>query len=96
MRKESLMIILRNKGTDRLHFFYDGGGVPISFDYNGSIYYYLRNAQGDITGIIDNNGTQVISYSYNTWGVMTDLTGTGAQTIGRLNPFALPWVCLRR
>lgn len=74
------------KGNDRLHFFYDGGGTPVSFDYNGSIYYYLRNAQGDITGIIDSSGTQVVSYSYNTWGVITGITGTAAQTVGRLNP----------
>ena len=40
----------------------------------------------DITGIIDSTGVQVVSYSYNTWGVITGITGTAAQTVGRLNP----------
>ena len=29
-------------------------------------YFYIRNAQSDIIGIIDSNGTQVISYTYDT------------------------------
>lgn len=31
-------------------------------------YYYLRNAQGDIVKLIDNNGNTVVEYLYDSWG----------------------------
>ena len=33
---------------------------------NGTEYYYVRNAQGDITGLIDNVGNLVVSYTCDT------------------------------
>jgi len=35
---------------------------------NESEYFYIRNGQGDITGLFDSSGTQVVSYSYDSWG----------------------------
>ena len=51
------------------------------------MYYYLRNAQGDITGIVDSNGVQVVSYSYDAWGKPSVAAGSMAATLGALNPF---------
>ena len=70
-------------GNDTLHFTYDALG-PASVTYNGTVYYYLRNAQEDITGIVDSNGSLVVSYSYDAWGKTTNPTGS---TIASLNPF---------
>ncbi|MFA6808846.1 MAG: hypothetical protein WCR27_07620 [Eubacteriales bacterium] len=40
---------------------------------NGTEYYYIRNAQSDIIGLIDSNGSQVVSYTYDTWGKLISI-----------------------
>ena len=39
-------------------------------------YYYLRNLQGDIIGLIDKNGIEVVSYTYDTWGKLVYIEGS--------------------
>ena len=51
------------------------------------MYYYLRNGQGDIVGIMDSSYTTVVQYSYDTWGKLISTTGSLASTLGALNPF---------
>jgi len=65
---------------------YDESGSPVGFTYNGAEYYYLKNLQGDITGIADANGAVVVEYSYDVWGKLLSVTGTLANTIGQINP----------
>jgi RHS repeat-associated protein len=48
------------------------------------MYYYVKNIQGDIVKIIDENGTEVAGYVYDAWG--NTLTTTGDTTLGSLNP----------
>jgi RHS repeat-associated protein len=54
---------------------------------NGVEYAYLRNAQNDIVGLIDVTGTQVVSYTYSTWGEVLSVTGSLAGTLGAKNPY---------
>ena len=54
---------------------------------NGNNYYYIRNAQGDIIGLIDGTGTQVVSYTYDTWGKLISISGSLKDTVGVLNPY---------
>ncbi len=75
------------KGTDELHFFYDAQGRPAKVDYNGVIYTYVHNLQGDIVGILDGNGTVVVEYKYSAWGTQLSRTGELANTLGYANPF---------
>ena len=42
-------------------------GTKIVFTYNGQNYYYLKNAQDDITGIVDRNCNIVVKYTYDAW-----------------------------
>ena len=42
--------------------------------------------QGDVIGIVDNNGIKVVEYTYDEWGKLLATTGTLATTIGTLNP----------
>ena len=37
-----------SSGAHELHFFYDAQGRPAKVDYNGVIYTYVHNLQGDI------------------------------------------------
>ncbi len=79
-------ILRQVSGDDVLEFFYDTDSV-LGFYYNGTPYYYLKNMQGDVVGILDSTGTQVVAYSYDAWGTPLSVTGTLADTLGQLNPF---------
>ena len=57
-----------------------------SVKYNGTEYYYLRNGQNDIVGIIDRSGTTVVEYRYDAWGKLLSTTGSLASTLGKDNP----------
>ena len=73
-------------GSTSLHFTYDELG-PMSVTYDGTEYFYLKNAQGDVTGLVNSSGTQVVAYTYDAWGNPLTTTGTMADTLGKLNPF---------
>ena len=50
---------------------YDGTGKPISVTAHAlGIYYYRYNQQGDVTGLIDQNGNLVYICDYDAWGNM--------------------------
>ena len=72
-------------GSNKLHFTYDSLG-PASVTYNGVKYFYLKNAQGDVTGLVNASGTQVVSYAYDPWGAPMSTGGTMASTLGTANP----------
>ena len=74
-------------GDTQLDFFYDDLGNALGFIKNSTDkYYYIRNLQNDIVGILDASGTQVVEYVYDTWGKLEGVTGAMAATIGRENP----------
>ena len=72
-------------GSNRMRFSYDAIGA-MSVNYNGTDYFYLRNAQGDVTGLVDSAGTKVVSYAYDPWGKTWSASGTLATTLGTFNP----------
>ena len=72
---------------NNLHFWYDASGKPALVEYNGVKYGYLQNLQGDIVGIIDSLGNEVVKYAYDAWGKPLSCTGTMAASLGKLNPF---------
>jgi RHS repeat-associated protein len=80
-------VILETTGSDTLHYSYDSRGQLVSFKLNGTPYFYTRNGQGDITGLIDASGTQVVKYTYDSWGKPISITGSLALTVGAKNPY---------
>ena len=73
------------KDDSTLLFYYDSDGNVTSFKYNGTMYYYVKNLQGDIVQIIDQTGTSHVDYVYDAWGnVMSE---KGNPVIRDLNPF---------
>ena len=68
------------------HFTYDATG-PMSMTFYGTEYFYLKNAQGDVTGLVDSSGTQVVAYTYDAWGNILSTTGSMADGLGYTNPF---------
>ena len=60
--------ILAQSNCNMLVFHYGSEGV-IGFTYQGvGEYYYKKNIFGDIIGIIDANGTEIVKYIYDAWG----------------------------
>ena len=80
-------VVHMTSGTDELHFFYDTQNKPAVVIFNGIAYAYLYDLQGDVIGLVDNNGTQMVSYTYDAWGKMLSKTGTLASTLGTIQPF---------
>ena len=76
-----------HRGNDWMHFFYDIQGRPAKVRYNGTIYSYIHNLQGDVVGIIDTDGNVVVEYKYDAWGKHLSTAGTLKTTLGMLNPF---------
>ena len=70
---------------NKLHFTYDSTG-PLSVNCNGAEYFYVKNAQGDVTGLVSASGTRVVTYTYDAWGNPLSTSGTMASTLGSANP----------
>jgi len=80
-------LVSQTDGTDVLYFLYDSSDSPIGFVLNDSeTYLYIKNLQGDITGIADENGAIIVNYTYDEWGKLLSTTGSEADTIGLMNP----------
>ena len=75
------------QGSNSLHFFYDAQSRPTKVKYNGTLYTYIHNLQGDIVGILDDGGALVVEYKYDVWGRKLSLTGSLATSLGAINPF---------
>ena len=73
----SLVYQVTNKGQSdevSLYFYYDEAGIA-AFSYKSAehptdngLYYYIRNPQGDILGIVDRTGTLIARYDFSAYG----------------------------
>lgn len=61
---ENNNVIEQIDGTNTIKFVYDSNNSPIYIEYNGVLYYYEKNLQGDIVAILDVTGNSVVEYSY--------------------------------
>ena len=82
-------LVKQSDGTNTLEFIYDGNGL-CGVKCNNVNYLYRKNAQGDITHILDNAGMVVAKYIYDAWGnhAIVDANGNDLTSgVGVLNPF---------
>ncbi len=72
-----------------MHFFYDEQKQPAMLEFNGTLYSYVHNLQGDVTGLIDSNGNLVIEYGYDVRGKLMSVRTltTAYETLAEMNPF---------
>lgn len=71
-------------GDDIIAFMYDSNGDVFGFILNGTTYYYLKNAEYDVTAIADANGNILARYYYDAWGKLVDITGN--VELAEINP----------
>ncbi|MGY0374231.1 RHS repeat-associated core domain-containing protein [Clostridium sp. JNZ J1-5] len=80
-------VTFEDNGTDKIYYTYDDDSNLVSMNLNGTEYYYVRNAQGDIIGLFDKTGAQVVSYTYDSWGKLVSIDGTMKDSVGVKNPY---------
>lgn len=74
-------LIAMVKGNNTLFFYYDESGNATAFSHNGTMYFYVKNLQGDIINIVDTNGSVVVRYNYDIFGAITAVKNGSNQTI---------------
>ena len=78
-------LILQESSSLKLEFLYDEKDNLYGFiKNNNERYYYIRDALGNILGIISQNGQIVVQYSYTSYGVCSI---SGNTSLGNENPF---------
>ena len=73
-----------------VYFTHAPDGTPMGMLTGGKAYFYITNLQGDVTGIVDQTGNLVVSYTYDAWGNPLSTTladgNAYAATVAALNP----------
>ncbi|MCI8361940.1 MAG: hypothetical protein HFJ41_02105 [Clostridia bacterium] len=86
-------VIYEKTGNNIICYTYDSNDNILGLNYNGIQYYYIKNAQNDVIGILDSNLNQIVSYVYDSWGKIIsikDANGnniTDETNIGIINPY---------
>ena len=55
-------------GSDTFYFTYNASGTPLTVSIGTMTYYYVTNLQGDVIGILNSSGEQLVTYAYDAWG----------------------------
>ena len=74
----------QKSGNDVIYFMYDNNADIFGFIYNGTEYFYVKNAQNDVVAITDSTGEVIANYYYDDWGKLIETTGN--TEIANLNP----------
>ncbi|QVK17039.1 RHS repeat-associated core domain-containing protein [Mycoplasmatota bacterium] len=95
-------VIYETNGEYEIIYTYDVDGTSISFYYDNDItvkkdgneYFYIKDLQGNISIIVDENGDIVVEYSYDAWGNIistkeynADGTEKTELDIAKINPY---------
>ena len=66
---------------------YDNGETVCGISYNYTPYYFIKNLQGDVIALADQNANVVARYSYDAWGVPEIKQDTSGCQIASVNPY---------
>ena len=62
--------------------------------YNDVDYFYVYNLQGDVVALIDANGTQMVEYVYDAWGVSDQQDWHVGGYTGHAEPVPVSRICV--
>ena len=80
-------ILLEQWDNNKLVPLYNDAEEICGIIYNSTPYYFIKNLQGDIIAIVDNDAQTVVRYSYDAWGVPEIKFDSSACQIATINPF---------
>lgn len=90
---EGTKVVYETTENTKIHYTYDENNDIIGLTYNGNQYYYVKNIQNDIIGILNSNLEQIVRYEYDSWGNIISITDnngnaiTDETNIGLINPY---------
>jgi len=84
--RERITTTIDNNYYD-LYYNYNINGELVSVNLGNSVFFYVKDALGNINHIIDTNGNIMVSYEYNEWGKVSKTIRNENCPIGELNPF---------
>ena len=83
-------LIAMMQGGVVAYFYYDSNNSVTAMSINDTMYYYIKNLQGDITKIVNHQGKVMVEYTYDAWGNIlkekSNVTPSYA-TVKEFNPF---------
>jgi len=85
-------IIYEQRDNTTIYYLYDLTGL-CGLRYNNNVYYYLKNLQDDIIGILNSDYEKIVTYEYDSWGnVLSVKNAEGNEIVdstdvGIINPF---------
>ncbi len=84
-------VMRQSWGSNVIDFVYDENNQPYAMRYNGTVYYYVLNVQGDVVGLLNSSGAIAAKYTYDPWGKVTvqnpsGTTNISSSFIGNINP----------
>ena len=80
-------ILRETWGDNVLIPLYDNEDSVCGILYNGTPYYFLKNLQGDVIAITNEEGQTVVEYDYDAWGVCFVADDMSGDNIEDINPF---------
>ncbi len=83
---EGRTIIFEDRNGDVLYYIYNGSEL-LGFVYKNKTYYYHKNMFGDIIGILDSSYNEIVTYEYDSWGALVNITDSSNINLGTINPF---------
>ena len=81
------MLLPNTAWQETFWYHYDSGANLVSIVIGGKNYFYVRNLQNDVIALVDEDGNEVVHYTYDSWGKILSITGSLKDTVGQQNPF---------
>ena len=90
------LLVYESRGSEEFIYIYDAKGSPAGMQYRNNTYtegywdvfWFERNAFGDVVSVYDESGVELVHYRYDPWGVCTtSYYNSGASSPATKNPF---------
>ncbi|MFA5007103.1 MAG: RHS repeat-associated core domain-containing protein, partial [Candidatus Izemoplasmatales bacterium] len=75
------------QNTYEIRYLIDSDGSILGFVYEDATYYYLKDLQGNVIGVIDEAGNELVQYEYDAYGNVINNPDDPNGNIFEINPY---------